>query len=510
LAGVEVIARGSSTPYRKTTKTQRDVARELDVKYLLTATVRWEKSGGASRVQVSPELVEVKESGAPASRWQQPFDAALTDVFRVQSDIASRVAQALGVALGAGDERRLSEKPTQNLAAYDAFLRGEESIKGVEPPTLRRRIAFYEQAVALDPAFALAWARLSVTSALLYSFSTPSPELGQRARQSAERALSLAPDLPEGYLAIGDYHSTVQADMKQALDQYSRGLRLAPAHPQLLSATAEAEMSLGSWQDAVARLQQAVRLDPRSIRPILGLASAFTSLRRYAEAREVLDRGLAINPASLNVIDIKAATYLGEGDLSGARAVLKAAPKEVEPTALVAYLANYGDLAWVLDESERKLLLRLTPSAFDDDRATWGLSLAQACALNGDAAGVRTYAEEARRAFEEQVKAAPQNAQRRVLLGLALAYLGRKEEAIREGNRSMELTPVTRDAALGPYDQHQLVRIYILVGENEKALDELEQLLRIPYDLSPAWLRIDPNFDPLRKNPRFQKLVAGN
>ncbi len=183
-------------------------------------------------------------------------------------------------------------------------------------------------------------------------------------------------------------------------------------------------------------------------------------------------------------------------------------PKEVDPTALVAYLANYGDLVWILDESQRELLLRLTPGAFDDDRATWGISLAQACALKGDAAGVRTYAEEARRAFEEQLSTAPQNAQRHVLLGLALAYLGRKEEAIREGRRAMELAPVARDASLGPYDQHQLVRIYILVGEPEKALDELEPLLKVPYTLSPAWLKIDPNFDPLRKNPRFQKLVA--
>ena len=202
-------------------------------------------------------------------------------------------------------------------------------------------------------------------------------------------------------------------------------------------------------------------------------------------------------------------TFLGEGDLAGARAVLKAAPKEVEPTALVAYLANYQDLVWVLDEEQRELLLRLTPSAFDDDRGTWALCLVQAYALKGDAANVRTYAEEARKAFEEQLRAAPNDAQRHVVLGLALAYLGRKEEAIREGERGVALDPVSKDARNGPYFQHQLVRIYMLVGEPEKALDQLEPLLKIPYFLSPGWLKIDPNFDPLRKNPRFQKLVAG-
>jgi tetratricopeptide (TPR) repeat protein len=129
--------------------------------------------------------------------------------------------------------------------------------------------------------------------------------------------------------------------------------------------------------------------------------------------------------------------------------------------------------------------------------------------LNGDAANVRTYAEEARKAFEEQLRAAPNDAQRHVGLGLALAYLGRKEEAIREGQRGVALDPVSKDADLGPYVQHQLVRIYMLVGEQEKALDQLEPLLKIPYWLSPGWLKIDPNFDPLRKNPRFQRLVTG-
>jgi tetratricopeptide (TPR) repeat protein len=209
------------------------------------------------------------------------------------------------------------------------------------------------------------------------------------------------------------------------------------------------------------------------------------------------------------VIERRAMTYLAEGDLAGARASLRSTSKAVEPTALVAYVAMYWDLVWILDENERALLLRLMPDAFDRDRTAWGICLAQAYALNGDQTNTRLYAEEARKANEDLLRQAPNDAQRHVFLGLSLAYLGRKEEAIREGLRAVELQPVSKDGYTGPYLQHQLVRIYMLVGEPEKALDQLEPLLKVPYYLSPGWLKIDPNFDPLRKNPRFQKLVAG-
>ena len=512
LPGVEVIARGSSTPYKKTTKTPTQIADELHASYLLTATVRWQKSGGTSRVQVSPELVDVTHSDAPTTKWQQPFDASLTDVFQVQSEIATKVAQALGVALGAGEAQQLSEKPTENLAAYDAYLKGEEASNGLatnDPPSLRRALGFYEQAVALDPNFSQAWARVSMANSSLYGNSTPTPQLAERAKQAAEKAVTLTPNRPEGYLALGRYQDIFVGDFVRAGEQYAKAQRLAPSNAEVLTGIAVAEQGLGRWDAAVEHLKQAERLDPRSVVTPRRLGGALLFLRRYAEAREAFDRGLALAPANLSLIERKAMTFLAEGDLAGARAVLKAAPKDVEPTALVAYLANYSDLVWVLDEEQREILLRLTPSAFDDDKGAWAVCLTQAYALRGDAANVRTYAEEARKAIEEQLRATPNDAQRHVVLGLVLAYLGRKEEAIREGQRGVTLLPVAKDGYLGPYIQHQLMRSYMLVGEPEKALDQLEPLLKIPYVLSPGWLKIDPNFDPLRKNPRFQKLVAG-
>jgi TolB-like protein/Flp pilus assembly protein TadD len=509
LKGVEVIARGSSTPYKKTTKTPQEIAKELDAQYLLTATVRWQKGGTAERVQVRPELVEIKESGAPASRWQQSFDASLTDVFQVQSDIAARVGEALGVALADTHEKTVADKPTANVAAYDAFLRGEDAsvlMTRTDPPSLRRALAFYEQAVALDPAFALAWARIGSANALLFSNSVPTPELAERSRQAAEKAIALAPDRAEGHQAMASMYRMTQRDFPRALQEFQRALELAPNRPDLIRGSAFVEETMGRWDEALEHLRQSARLDPRI--PGFGLGDALLRFRKTAEARDELERVLVLAPQNLNVIEFTAMTYLCEGDLKGARDFLARAGKHVEPTALVAYIATYQDLVWVLDTSQLELLRRLTASAFDDDMATWALVQAQASHLSGDTASARGFGERAVAAMADQIKAAPNDAQLRALNGWALAFAGRKEEAIAEGRKAVVQVPVEHDGINGPYFLLILARTYTLTGEPEKAIDALEALLKMHYWISPGWLKIDPNFDPLRQNPRFQKLVA--
>ena len=510
--GLQVIASSSSGEYKNTTKSLPQIARELGVDYLLMARVRWAKgAAGANEVEVSPELVQVAPGRPPTTKWQQPFSAALTDVFEVQGKIASEVAETLDVALGRGERRQLAERPTQNLAAYDAFLKGEEATKGaanVDPATVRRAIAQYEQAVALDPGFAQAWAALGRAHALMYINGIPTPEGAAAAKAAAERALALAPTLPESHLALGSYDITVLNDYRRALQEYSAGQRLAPKNAELLAAIAYTEQGLGRWPEAVQHFREALRLDPRSIGIARRLARALLWRRRYPETLEECDYTLALAPTNIDVLETKAMAYLAQGDLAGARAVLRSAPKEVEPTALVAYLGNVWDLVWVPDEDQQQLLLRLTPSAFDGDRGVWGIVLAQTHALRGNAAEARAYADSARVALEAQLRVTPQDPQRRVFLGMALAYLGRKADAVREGERGAALLPIQRDAFVGTYLQHQLARVYLLAGEPEKALDLLESLLRMPYYLSPGWLRIDPTFEPLRGNPRFEKLAA--
>ena len=507
LAGLgtfQVIARASSDQYRETARSLREIGRELDVRYVLTATVRWAKAAdGTSRVQVVPELIDARTGDVT---WQQSYDANLTDVFQVQTEIASRVAGALGVALGSQEKTRLAERPTGNLAAYDLFLKAQ-AILGTDPASLRRTIAFYEQAVALDSSFAEAWAALAGDLGSLYNNSVPDPDVGRRSLAAAEQALRLDRDGPRGHAALARYYQSVRKDNVEAERHLREALQRAPTNPEYLGLAGSVERATGRWEEALAHLQQGLRLDPRSVRSSFRLTDSYLWLRRYPEALAASEATLALAPGDLSYIEEKAMVYLGQGDLAGARGVIR----QVSSTApeMAAFFGTYWDLYWVLDEPEQQLLLRLTPAAFDNDRGAWASVLMQLYWLRGDHTRARIYADTAWQEMQAQLRAAPQDAQRHVLSALALAYLGRKDDAIALGLKGLALTPISADQLNGPYYQHQMARVYLLVGEPEKALDMLEPLLKMPYYLSPGWLRVDPTFQELKSNPRYERLLKG-
>ncbi len=512
IPGLEVVASLSSNDYRGTAVRLPEVASALGVEYLLVGKIRWQRdSAGASRVRVSPELIRIAPGAAPTTRWQYSFDTTLTDVFRVQADIAGRVASALDLVLADSARRDLMARPTENLAAYDEFLKGEAAAEYMKADQagLRRAIEFYQRAVTLDTGFAQAWSQLSRARTSLYSNGVPDPELGVRARQAAERARRLKPADPLVYLALGDYYGSVNpVDNRRAMIEYERGLALAPDQVDLLTAAATTETSLGRWDGVASRLARAAALDPRSVSAARRQTAVNLFLRNYAAADSAADRAIALAPGNPTVASLKVMVAVARGDLPAARRLIRTMLASIDPEVLYPFLAYYQDLYWILDDQQQVRVMALPVSSFDNDRAGWAMVRAGLSQLRGDRPGLRIYADSARLALLEQTGAAPEDGQRRVLLGVALAYLGRKDEAVQEGRRGLELMPISRDGYFGPYVQLQLARIYILVGEPELALDQLEPLLKVPFYLSPGWLRIDPTFDPLRSHPRFRRLVG--
>jgi serine/threonine-protein kinase len=508
LPGLEVIGSASSAQYRHTGKTPQEIGRELGVRYLLEGKVRWAKQpDGTSRVRVSPELVDVRTA---ADKWEQPFDEPLTDVFQVQSMIAGQVAQELEIALTPAAEQTLASQPTTDLTAYDAYLRAValSGDDGGGPNLAHQRIALFQEAVDRDPNFAMAWAALARAQAGEYADGVPNPALADSADRNSARAVALAPALADGHTARAGYFLKVRRDAVRALGEDSAALALAPRDVNTLRRTGYVEATLGRWDAAVAHVAEASRLDPRSVPAANDLGHLQVMRGHYVEARRALEHATTLSPTDVNVIEDNLLLALVRGDLAGARALLRSVPPNTDRNALIVYVSTYGDLGWVLDSSDAEQLLTLGPSAFGGDPAAYAIVRMQEYAFRGDQRHARAYADTARAAFESELKAAPEDAQRHALLGVALAYLGRRDEAIREGVQAVALLPIPRDALLGPYVRFQLVRIYLLLGEPERALDQLEPLLTVPYVVTPGWLRIDPNVAPLRGNSRFERLLA--
>ena len=506
LPGIEVIGLASSGQYRKTTKTPQQIGQELGVRYLLIGRVHWARgTGGASRVQVSPELVE---AGTAASKWQQPFDAPLTDVFQVQADIASKVVQALQVALSPEAKKSLETNPTTDLVAYDSYLRGMALMRsGNSPPILRRSIGAFKEAIARDSNLALAWSGLGSASTLLFFNDVRSFALADSADKATARALALQPDLAEARAARSLFYTNVRSDYVRALDEAKTGLAHSP-NATLLAAAASAEESIGDWDAAASHAAQAIKLDPRNGGAFARDAQIALWRRDTAAGRKSMERALSIVPGNLSFLEQRIMVELQRGDLGAARRQFQVASDQVGAPAMVSRVATYYDLGWMLDSAQDRILFNLGPDAFDGDSTQWTIVRAEQYAWRGDRESARKAATVAVEGYQKQIKANPRDDQSHILLGLSLALAGRYDDAIRAAEQGIAMRSSATDAIYGPYNEHILARIYTIAGQPERAIDILEKILQRPYYLTRAWLRIDPTFAPLKGNARFEKLVA--
>jgi serine/threonine-protein kinase len=506
LKGLRVIASASSRQYKNSDKLPQEIAKELGVQFLLTGTVRWERgTAGGNKVRVSPELVDVA-GVAPSTRWQQAFEVVISDVFKVQADVAGHVAQALNVSLGTAGAQQLNEAPTRNLQAYDLFLRGQAST-GSDPSSLRRAVDLYEQAVALDSTFAEAWYQLSRALTILYNNSGRREGLRERAKAVVDKLLQLDSASSLGHAAAASYYTIIAPDIERAGREINEALAESPNDANVLSLAGPLAARRGEHERALDYLRQAVRLDPRSYLANVRLADHLLWLRRYADAAAQNEIVLGLLPNDLGAYEARALIRVLQGDLPGARASLRAVPPEVSGPELIAYVANYWDCYWLLDDEQLEILFRLSPAAFNDERDTWAGVLAQAWWYKGNVSKARAYADTAAVEIRKGLAANPNDAQLHTFLGLMLAILGRKRDAAIESERGISLA--VHDARNKPYHEHVFARALVIAGDYERAIDMLEQLLAVPYLISRASLKVDPNFAALRGNPRFERMIAG-
>ena len=510
IPGLEVTARSSSSQYRQAARSIKEIGRDLDVEYVLTGTVQWSKhGGGASRVLVKPELVRVSRGNSP---WSQSMDVQLSDVFKVQSDIAGRVVEALDVALGAVVTTRLEQRPTNSVDAYDAFIRAEKITQGhsvYDASVVREAIPVYERAVELDSTFGKAWGIL----ALLLTErnrTNRSIEGTAAAKQAAEAALRHDPTGEYGHLAMGVYARDLEKDYGGAIDHFNAGLAANPNSIDLLGDAARAEESRGNWDAALAHARLAQRLDPRSVIQARVLARILHDTRHFPEARDAEYISLSLAPGNTAAIQQLAITFASMGRLDSIHALIRRSLAVADTTTLMVRFAKFQEMMWVWEPEFWPRFTRLTPKDFDGDRGHWGLKVGGTYRLMGDSVRARAYADSARVTFEALLKDFPDDAQFHELRGRALALGGSREEAIREAELSLKLRETKLDATTGPYVRFQVARILVQAGSYDRALDIIEPLLTTnSCDLTPAWLRIDPSFRPLRGNARFEKLIAG-
>ena len=516
IADLKVISRTSTQHYKSTPENLRDIARQLGVAYIVEGSVQ--KSGEAVRVNV--QLIKAADD---SHLWADTFDRKLTDIFSVESEVAKAIADQLRAKLTGQEEDVIAAKPTDNPEAYDAYLRGlAYTLKagGVTPANSLGAQKYLREAVRLDPKFALGWALLSIVDARGYITATlqPTVALGAEARQAAETALTLQPNLGEALYAKGYYHYACPKDYDTAVRYFEQARRLLPNGSRIPESLGYVARRRGEWDQSESYFNEAERLDPRNVNLLRQHAASYVALRHFFEALRKLDQVLNITPDDVDTVAQKAGIAQAEGDLPRASALLAPLhPGADDPLVLAAqaYQAILEHRPAQIIPRLKEILAKPDPALgyFNGELRFW-LGWAQEVA--GDHAAAQGSWRQARSELESFLKEQPENFALIGFLALTNMGLGDKTAALALAERAMAAIPIEKDALLGPHPIDIFARVAAQVGEHDRAIAALQKLLSIPYagplpenvPLTPALLRLDPMFDPLRSNPRFEQLVA--
>ncbi|MEY2527026.1 MAG: hypothetical protein QOE73_1797 [Verrucomicrobiota bacterium] len=509
IADLKVISRTSTQHYKSAPENLREIASQLGVAHIVEGSVQ--KSGDAVRVTV--QLIKAADD---SHLWADTFDRKLTDIFSVESEVAKVIADQLRAKLTGQEEQVIAAKPTDNPKAYDAYLRGldYERRSGISPEMLQDASRFYHEAVQLDPMFALAWAHLAMAESNIYFEALDrTSERAATARKAAETALRLQPKLGEAHLAQGYYYYYVPGDYPAARGAFDEARKRLPGSADVLMAISYIDRRQGRWSEALAHQAQAIDLDPRNGSSFLEWGLTYLWMGRYADARAVFDRGLSLTPDDAELAATKAASYQAEGNLVAAAKLLD--PLALQPADMTVFDTQILQLLYErrYEPAIAALKLALAKSApkLGQNIGDYYVLLGLAQERSDDAESAHATYAEAREKLEGLVKREANSVILAADLPLVYAGLRDKSAALRATQELAELA--APDATLVPAAKEILTKVQAQFGEADSVVAALPHLLRQPgasfrsnTPLTPALLKLDPIWDPIRSDPRFQKL----
>ena len=519
LAGIgdlKVISRTSTEKYKSHPDNLKTVAAELGVANILEGSVQ--KSGDAVRINV--QLVDARSD---THLWAQTYDRELKNVFAVESEVSQQIADVLNARLSPREASALARAATQDAAAYDVFLKAEYHAKQAQDSwqeaLFQTATAEYRQAIALDPRFALAYAELGYHQMVRHWFVRPwSAEELAEVKTTIDTAATLAPDLPEAHLALAYYHYWGHRDYDDAIEQFQYTLQLAPSNAKAIIGLAAIHRRKGEWQQALAAFQTALPISPRDNVVNGEYGITFAILRRYAEAEQQLVRSQAMAPADANIKDFLLLTRLfGFGNADGARAAFDPPPDWRMSSQNIyggdiVHLVNPRAYANLFDRRFEDALhdWDSAPAATEEDKLTQRVARMAIRIIADEKAGLRPECEQLKPLVDDEVRDKPQSLGALQRQSWVDVCLGLDADAIRAARRGVELLPISKDAYFGVYQMDGLAEIDAHAGAPDEALALIAQLLALPagQSMSVERLKRDPVWDPLRKDPRFQKLIA--
>lgn len=506
ISDLKVISRTSVTSYRGKSKNIRQIARELGVSTILEGSVQRDND----RVRVNVQLIDAYND---RHLWAQNYERNLTDVFAIQSELAQSIASALKAKLSPDEQQRIATKPTENGEAYSLYIAAHEIFNRPDRhhDDVARAEALYERAIELDPSFALAHARLSHLESWTYYAIDPTPLRMEKARRSARQALQLRPDLAEAHLALGLVHYYLDHDYQHALEELAMARNHLPNDAVIARIIAAIQRRQGDWSESNQSYARAAAVDPKD--PILleNMGWNFIATRQYNQAARVLDRALKVSPQVFTIRELRArAGFYDKGDLGPLGRVLESTPETPDPNGTILltrynyemYRRNFEPLLGFLKRSNARTSRGETsapiPNAFLQGNVYAALK---------DEAAARIQYQEARQFVESKVQENPADGPRHALLGLIYAGLGKCAEATQEVNRAIDLLPEQKDAFDGPILTVTKARVCVSCGDLETALRILEHSIQMPAGITVPELQLDPTWEPLRSDERFQRLI---